>query len=131
MRTALRIFLLAAAFALATAGFGWWAVPAVAGGWGLIAPGRAGRSTAFAAALGWAGLLALQAWGGGLLRLAPLVAGAMQLPTPVPLLLTLALPAVLAWATATLAAEIGVRLHPPGVTANRGVGSRTGLQADT
>src|SRR5687768_12780403 len=102
------LVVLAALMAAGTLYVGWWAVPVIAALWGLLAgwrahgTGRAGLAAA-AAALGWAGLLVLDAVGGRLVGLADLFARTAGLPAPVFPLLTLVFPALLAWSAAALA----------------------------
>jgi hypothetical protein len=113
------VLALAVAMALATSLFGWWGVPLTAA---LVSGARAtlGRRTrpatparvALGAALAWAGLLAWAAAGGrfgAVLALVERVAGA---PAPVVVALTLLLPAVLAWAAATLVETIVAAVRP-------------------
>jgi hypothetical protein len=109
VRTLLRGLLLATAFALGTITFGWWAVPAVAALWGLIAgSGRANAGTsAVGAAVAWGVLLVAPA-----VRGAPTVAflvhlaRAMSVPVWALLSAQLALPLVLSWSATTLAASV-------------------------
>jgi hypothetical protein len=117
MRTLLRAVLLATAFALGTIAFGWWAVPAVAALWGLIAgPGRRNAGTAaIAAAVAWAVLLVAPA-----LRGAPtatfVVHLARTMSVPVWALLTaeLALPLMMSWSATTLTASVREGRHGNG-----------------
>lgn len=84
-RALLRIGLLAAAFTVATATFGWWAVAVLGVAWGLI-DGRTTRTTrtaltaALAAGLGWAALLGWTALKGPAAELAHRIGGAMGMP---------------------------------------------------
>jgi hypothetical protein len=107
-----RLLASAAAFALVTALLGWLAVPALGAVLGAVA-GRRVRavrgagSIAAAAALGWAGLLAVDAARAPLWPLARRLGGVMTLP-PVALLgVTLAFAALLAWSAAVLGAALG------------------------
>ena len=58
---ALRTAVLAAALALGTIAFGWWAVPVIAFLWGMLARGERGAALT-------AGVAAMLAWGSLLLR---------------------------------------------------------------
>jgi len=62
MRMLLRVALLTAAFALATAAFGWWTVPVLGVVWGALVGrnGRPVRTSAVAAGVAWTMFLA---WG--------------------------------------------------------------------
>ncbi len=86
----IRIVLLALAFALATAAFGWWTVPLLGAVWGWIAPrdSRAVLTASGAAALGWTILLVWTATRGPLVALAGKVGGIMSLPGWTLILLT-------------------------------------------
>ena len=61
MRFLIRISLLAAALAVGTIAFGWWAVPVIGLVWGVVAYEQRGAALT-------AGLAAMAAWGGLLLR---------------------------------------------------------------
>ena len=104
MRAFLRITLLAVAFALATAAFGWWTVPLLGAVWGGVAsPGTRPASTAGAAAcLGWVLLLAWTATQGPVWVLAQRVGGVMALPGWLFAVLTVAFAALLAGSAAGL-----------------------------
>lgn len=105
MRRALvQIGVLALVVAGATWWIGWWTVPLVAAGWGAAARGEGYPVTASAvgAALGWVLLLALRATAGPVGELSRKLGGIMGVPGWVPLLLTLALPAIVAAAAAGL-----------------------------
>lgn len=108
LRALVRILLLAAAFALATVGFGWWTVALVAALWGIIARGL--RSGAFVAAvaamLGWGALLAWGAVHGPVVELAVKLAAVMQIPPAALVLATLIFPALLAWSAAAVTTTI-------------------------
>lgn len=105
MTAALRIALLALAFALATRVAGWWSVPIVAAAWGAMARGRAAaaREAALATAAGWALLLAWQATRGPLGALAARLAGVLGVPAPALVLVTLLWGALLAWSAGVVA----------------------------
>lgn len=99
MRYALRLGLLAFAFALATAAFGWWTVPLLGVAWPMIAgpaASRAAATAALAAALGWLLLLVWAAAQGPVGPVASKVGGAMGMPGIMLVLVTLAFPALLA-----------------------------------
>jgi hypothetical protein len=103
-----------ALFAVATRLLGWWTVPIVGALAPLAAaslgPARAprqgasvARGAALAAALGWGALLAWAAGGPQFRAVGALVGGILRASWPVVALLTLLLPAVLAWCAAALA----------------------------
>jgi hypothetical protein len=102
-RIALRIGLLAAAFALGTTVLGWVAVPLAAGMWGLIDRNGAvpGRVAALAATLAWGTLLMIQLSTGRAGELASGLGGSLGVPAILIVVVTLALPAILAWSSAT------------------------------
>lgn len=114
-RALLRIGLLAAAFTVATATFGWWAVAVLGVAWGLI-DGRTARTAltaALAAGLGWAALLGWTALSGPAAELAHRIGGAMGMP---------------GWAFATATVLFAVLVAGSGAAAGkriRGLGSRT------
>ncbi len=104
---------------------GWWAVPilgalapvaAAALGGARWAP-RQGRSVprgaAFAAAFGWAALLAWAAVGPQFGTVSGLVGTLLQAPWPAVAAVTLLLPAVLAWSAAALAEGALALAHLP------------------
>jgi hypothetical protein len=113
------VLVLAAAMALATSLFGWWGVPLTAAlTAGVPAPrGRPGVAVtparaALAGALAWGGFLAAAAAGGRLAAVVALVGRVVGQPGALVLALTLALPAVLAWAAAALVAGVAARRRP-------------------
>jgi hypothetical protein len=112
MRVTLRIALLAVAFALATAAFGWWTVPLLGGVWGAVAsPGTRPALTAGAAAcLGWGLLLAWAAAQGPALVLAQRVGGVMGLPGWLFAVLTVAFAALLGGTAAAVVFDL-LRRH--------------------
>lgn len=119
-RLALRVTLLAIAFALATILFGWWGVPLVAVIWGLVAhatPGP-GATSAAAAAVAWAALLGWTALSGDVAALAGILGGIMQAPGAALVALTILFPAAVAWAGARMASGsmtlLRARSHPGG-----------------
>lgn len=115
----LLVVAIAVAMALATALFGWWGVPLTAA---LVSGTRAAvrRRTppatparaALGAALAWAGLLAWAATGGRFGTVVALVERVAGAPATVVVALTLLLPAVLAWAAATLVETIVAAARP-------------------
>jgi hypothetical protein len=104
MRTALAVIVLAAALALGTWFAGWWAVPLIAAIWAVVRPAPlAGLTAALAGASAWGLLLAVyMLFGFPVQTLAVRLAGAMRLPVPALLALTLLLPALLAGSAAVL-----------------------------
>ena len=79
---------------------GWWAVPIVALGAGLIrcSPGI----VAAACASGWLALLLVNLASGSIGRVSGVLAGVMGLPAPALFAVTLAFPALLGWSAASL-----------------------------
>ncbi|HEX6575758.1 MAG TPA: hypothetical protein VF042_12390 [Gemmatimonadaceae bacterium] len=105
MKTLVKIILLAELFAVATYAFGWWTVPIIAALWTLLSRDtRRIRMAAFCAALGWATLLALDTVKGPVPAMATRLGGVMHVPSIVLIILTLVLPALLAWSAAALVA---------------------------
>lgn len=104
----LRITLLALAFGAGTWTFGWWAVPAIALAWGLIARGRRGTAVAAgtAAALGWAALIGIDALDGRLGVLLSRVAPVLSLPGMALVAATLLFAALVAGSGAALTGAI-------------------------
>lgn len=98
-RTMLQIGLLGLAFALATALFGWWAVPALGCLWGAYerAHSRPALVAALAAGFGWLLLLGWNAVSGPLLLLAKRASGVLGVPSLTLIALTLLYPMALAW----------------------------------
>ncbi len=109
MRTALRLVLLATAFAAATMALGWWSVAAVGIVWGAVAgPGRHPvRTAAAAAALGWTGLLTITAVQGPVLRVAERVGGVMGVPWPMVVVMTLVFAGVVGGVGGWVGREVG------------------------
>ena len=115
-----RLAFLASAFALATWALGWWAVPVLAAAWGTArardvraraTPWSRGPAEAMlAASVAWGALLALAATRGPVGELAGRLAELMRIPAPALVLLTLLLPAVLAWSAAAVARGLTVAL---------------------
>lgn len=91
-------------FALVTATGGWLAVPVTAAVWSTLASGEHRRELrlALAASASWALLLAWTSAGGGTKRLLALLGEIFGVPGWAFLLLTLAVPALLAWSAAVV-----------------------------
>lgn len=114
--TALRILMLAIALALGTILVGWWSVPLVALGYGVLLRGsdHPGLAAAAGGAMAWGGYLGLAVIGGApVAGFASSLAAAMQLPGWAPLLATLLFPALLAGLAAYLGARVGGRYLSP------------------
>ena len=105
------IFILVMALATAALTWvaGWWGVAVVALVAGFLYSGSAGTSwrAAVAAVAGWCVLLGIDAASGAFGRVTSTVSGAMSIPAPALLVVTLLFAALLAWSTATIAAELG------------------------
>lgn len=84
---------------------GWWAVPAIGAAWGLLRRGgpRRGREAALAATLAWVALLAGDAGGGALPRVADVLGGVFRMPGALLLLVTVGFAAALAGLAAYVA----------------------------
>jgi hypothetical protein len=95
-------------FALVTATGGWMAVPVTAAVWSTLASAEQRRELrlALAASASWALLLAWTASTGGTSRLLALLGGIFGVPGWTFVLLTLAVPALLAWSAAVLTQAI-------------------------
>jgi hypothetical protein len=108
----LSFFALLAAFALGTR-LGWWAVPLVAALWGGLRPRvpAPAATAALAAAAAWGAWLLIDWWAGqgALGALATRLGGVMNLPPFLAILLTLMLPALLAWSAAALSGGFALR----------------------
>jgi len=100
----LQIGMLSLAFSLATALFGWWAVPVLACFWGLYdkAANRPALVASLAAGLGWALLLVWTATQGPLLLLSSRASGVMGVPSVTLFALTLMFPMALGWGAGVL-----------------------------
>ena len=87
---------------------GWWGVAVVAVIAGVMYRHENGRRwrVALGATEGWALLLVLDALGGPLGRVTTTLGGAMSIPGPALLLVTLLYPALLGWSGAALASEL-------------------------
>jgi hypothetical protein len=104
MRASLRVGLLAPAFALATAVFGWWTVPLLGAVWGGVAAAtsRPAVTAGTAAGLGWLLLLAYTALQGPVWVLAQKVGGVLALPGWLFAVLTVAFGALLGGSAAVV-----------------------------
>jgi hypothetical protein len=102
-------------FALVTATGGWLAVPVTAAVWSTLATAEQRRELrlALAASLSWALLLVWTSSGGETKRLLALLGGIFGIPGWAFVLLTLAVPALLAWSAAVvtnaISSEIAAR----------------------
>jgi hypothetical protein len=107
---ALRGGVLIAAYVLGTITFGWWSVPAIAALWGLIAGRGRAWTSAIAAVVAWAALLAFTAARGApLASFAHQLAGAMAVPAWTVLSAEFALPLTLAWSATAVFGSIRER----------------------
>ncbi len=120
MSLVVRLVLLAAAFALATATLGWWTVPLLGGVWGAIAlrGTRPVATAAAAAGVGWLVLLLWAATQGPVWLLARKVGPILMVPGWLFVGLTLMFPVLLAGSAAALVT--GVRGLVPGVMSSSG-----------
>ena len=100
------------AFLFATWLLGWWAVPIVAGAYGLLARRHrhVGGSAALAATLAWAILLAVAATGERFGAVLAALGGLAPVPAAVFVVVTLLGAPLLAWSAATLAAALTNRV---------------------
>lgn len=105
MRSALRVLLLAASFAIGTWVLGWWAMPLLAAIAGVLSRHARGQAMAAgaAAAVAWSLLLAWSAVRGSGWSFASQVGGAIGASGVALIILTLVFPALLAWLAAGLA----------------------------
>jgi hypothetical protein len=110
------VTLVATAMAALTWVMGWWGVllAAVVVGFVFREQGGGGWRVALAAVLGWMALLLVDVAGGAFARLTHLLAGVMTVPGPALIVITLLFAAGLAWSTATVVAELSVRVHGAG-----------------
>lgn len=101
--------LIALATAAATWLLGWWAVAPVAVIAGFLNRAHDGRAwrVALGAAEGWAILLVIDLIGGPFSLLTSTLGGALNIPGPALLVVTLLLPALLGWSGAIVGAELG------------------------
>lgn len=103
MGHAVKVMLLAEAFAVTTYGLGWWSVPIVAVLWALLSlDARRARTAALCAAGGWATLLLLDVARGSAGTMADKLSGVLGVPAVVLWIATLLFPALLAWSAAAL-----------------------------
>jgi hypothetical protein len=102
------IFVLGVGMAIAALTWllGWWGVPLAASivGFTFFREGGGGWRVALAAAAAWGALLVADSVTGSFGTVARTLAGVLRVPAPALVLLTLALPALLAWSAATLVA---------------------------
>lgn len=96
-------------FALVTATGGWLTVPLTAAVWSALPTAERHRELrlALAAALSWALLLLWNARQGDMSRLLAVLGGTLQVPPASLVVLTLAIPALLAWSASVVANAIG------------------------
>ena len=106
----------ATGFALVTAMGGWIAIPVTAAVWSTLATAERRRELriALAAAASWALLLGWGADGAGTRRLLSLLGGIFGVPGWTLLLLTLAIPALLAWGAAVVASAVSAAIAARG-----------------
>ena len=99
-------------FALVTATGGWLAVPVTAAVWSTIASAERRRDLrlAMAASAAWALLLVWSTSSGGSTRLLSLLGGIFHIPGWSFVVLTLAVPALLAWSAAVVTGTISAAL---------------------
>jgi hypothetical protein len=102
------IAFVAIAMAALTWLLGWWGVllAALVIGFVFRAEGGGGWRIAAAAAIAWAGLLAIDAVNGPVALVGARVAGAMRLPPVVLVVVTVLFPAMIAWSAATVVAVL-------------------------
>jgi len=108
----LRTLILALVIALGTVVLAWWAVPLVAGAYGVLMhrSRHPGFTAAGGGALAWGGYLGLASLGGAPVgSFASSLSASMQLPGWAPLTATLVFPALLAGLAAYLGARAGGR----------------------
>jgi hypothetical protein len=110
-----RTALLAAAFAAATAGLGWWSVAVVAALWGVLARTRRrpAAAAAVAAALAWGALLLWTTSRGAAGALAGKLGTTMGIPPAALFGVTLLFAALLAWSAAAASHDIARLLTRP------------------
>ena len=108
-RDAVRFLVWTIGFALVTATGGWLAVPVSAAFWALLTPAAQRRELliALAAAAAWGLLILWGMEGASTARLLSLLAGIFRVPGWTLVLLTLAIPALLAWSAAVIASDAG------------------------
>ena len=93
---------------------GWWGVAVGALILGYIFRDEGGRAwrVALGATEGWALLLAIDMMFGPLANVARTVGGAMSIPAPALLIVTLLYPALIGWSGAAFAAEVAMAVIP-------------------
>lgn len=98
-----------AGFALVTATGGWATIPLTAAVWSALATAERTREMrlALAAMLSWAALLAWSAQRGDASALLALLGDVLRVPGWTLVLLTLALPGLLAWSASVVTSEVG------------------------
>ncbi|MEP6732598.1 MAG: hypothetical protein ABJE10_18285 [bacterium] len=98
---------------------GWWGVALLALILGFVYRNESGRAwrVALGASEGWALLLIVDMVLGPLGHVARTLGGAMSIPAPALVLVTLLFPALLAWGSAALAAELGALARNRGAEA--------------
>ena len=106
------VLVVAAAMAALTWMLGWWGVLLAAAIVGFVfhREGGGGWRVALAAAVAWGALLAVDAATGSFAAVARTLAGVLGAPAPLPVLVTLVFPALLAWSAATLVAGVRQRV---------------------
>jgi len=99
----------ATGFALVTATGGWLTIPLTAAVWSALPTAERHREIklALAAVLSWALLLLWNARQGDTSRLLAVLGGTLQVPPVSLIVLTLALPALLAWSASIVASAVG------------------------
>jgi len=103
MTNFVKAVLLAEAFAVATFGLGWWSVPIVAAVYALVSTSKRKALVAgICAAAGWATLLLLDIAKGPVIAFGSKLAQVMGLPAVALYVMTLLVPALLAWSAATI-----------------------------
>ena len=107
-------FLIAVCMAGLTWILGWWGVALGAVILGVVFRSEGGRawSVALGATEGWAILLVVDMLFGPLAGVAKTVGGAMSIPGPALLLVTLLYPALIGWSGAALAGEVTIAVIP-------------------
>lgn len=108
-RALLRVALLALAFCLATYGFGWWGVPAVAAVWGGMSRGRVrtGVEAGAGAAAAWVLLLAVPPiFGAPTFSFGTRLAAAMSVPVWALVAAEVVFPFAAAWSAATVVSAL-------------------------
>ena len=99
----------ATGFALVTATGGWFTIPLTAAVWSALPTAERHREIrlALAAVVSWSVLLLWNARQGDMSRLLAVLVGTLQVPPASLVVLTLAIPALLAWSASVIANAIG------------------------